>query len=99
MLNDGKNPALFFSRMSKIIEIFCSNCGSKLWIDSESGEILKAEKSTKKTSPSLEDLLKKEQEKKEKADERLKQMHSLLETKKKKAAEIFEKSLKNDSGE
>ena len=79
--------------MSKIIEIECPHCHSNLWVDSEKKTVIQHEKTKKKNFESFDSLLKKEKEKKEKADERFILAKELEKEKKKKAEAIFKKSL------
>jgi hypothetical protein len=81
--------------MANIIEIECPECHSSLWVDLEKKAVVQHKKSKKKTFASFDDLLIKEKEKKEKADERFLMARDLEQAKKKKAEEIFEKSLKD----
>lgn len=80
--------------MSTLIEVECPHCHALLWVDTEAHEVIKYEKSDKKTHSSFEDLLSKEKQKKEKVEERFSQARSLEEAKKKKAEELFQKSIK-----
>lgn len=78
--------------MGKIIEIECPECHGVLWIDVDANTVVQHSKSRKKNFSSFDDLLLKEKEKKEKADERFLMAKELEETKKKKAEELFNKS-------
>ena len=80
--------------MDQLIEIECPLCHAALWVDVEKKNVVQHKKSAKKASSSLEELLNKEKEKKEKADERFTQARELEQIKKKKAAEFFEKTIK-----
>jgi len=79
--------------MDNIIEVECPSCHASLWVDTERREVVQHKKSPKKIHSSLEELLNKEKEKKEKFDERFIQADQLAKAKKKKAEELFEKSL------
>ncbi|NIM12833.1 MAG: hypothetical protein GTO45_29880 [Candidatus Aminicenantes bacterium] len=79
--------------MANIIEIECPACHSSLWVDVEKKVVVQHKKSKKKTFASFDDLLTKEKEKKEKVDERFLMARDLEQAKKKKAEEIFKKSL------
>lgn len=81
--------------MANIIEIECPGCHSSLWVDVEKKVVVQHKKTKKKTFSSFDDLLLKEKEKKEKVDERFLMAKDLEQAKKKKAQEIFEKSLKD----
>jgi hypothetical protein len=82
--------------MANIIEIECPECHSSLWVDVDQKVVVQHKKSGKKVNASFDDLLLKEKEKKEKADERFLMAKELEQAKKKKAEEIFQKSLKMD---
>lgn len=79
--------------MANIIEIECPLCHSDLWVDVEKKVVVQHKKTKKKNFASFDDLLVKEKEKKEKADERFLMARDLEQAKKKKAEEIFKKSL------
>lgn len=79
--------------MSNIIEIECPGCHGKLWVDVDKKAVIDHKKQKKKKTASLDDLLVKEKEKKEKSDERFSMAKNLNEAKRKKAEEIFNKSL------
>ncbi len=80
--------------MGNLIEIQCPVCHANLWVDAEKQNIVQHKRSEKKTVSSFEDLLNKEKQKKEAADERFIQAKSLEQAKKKKAAEFFEQTIK-----
>jgi hypothetical protein len=80
--------------MNTLIEVECPHCHARLWVDTEAQEVVKHEKSEKKTHSSFEDLLSREKQKKEKVEERFSQAKSLEAAKKKKAEELFSQSLK-----
>ncbi len=82
--------------MANIIEIECPECHSSLWVDVDLKVVVQHNKALKKVNASFDDLLIKEKEKKEKADERFLMARDLEQAKKKKAEEIFRKSLKTD---
>ncbi len=79
--------------MANIIEIECPECHSNLWVDIEKKIVVQHKKTKKKSFASFDDLLVKEKEKKEKVDERFLIARDLEQAKKKKAEEIFKKSL------
>jgi hypothetical protein len=79
--------------MANIIEIECPECHASLWVDTDTQVIVQHKKIKKSTTASFDDLLIKEKEKKEKADERFLMAKDLEQAKKKKAEEIFKKSL------
>lgn len=79
--------------MSKIIEVECPICHSNLWIDADNQNIIQHEKTKKKNFESFDELLLKEKEKKEKADERFLIAEELEKAKKKKAEDLFKKSI------
>lgn len=83
--------------MSEMIKTVCPCCHAELWVDPQSGAVVQHKKSEKKNFSSLEELLVKEKEKKEKTDERFLQAKKLEEAKKKKAEEMFRQSLKEGS--
>lgn len=80
--------------MDNLIEIHCPVCHASLWVDVDKKNVLQHKKSERKTISSFEELLNKEKEKKEAADERFSQAKSLEQAKKKKAAEFFEQTIK-----
>jgi hypothetical protein len=81
--------------MANIIEIECPACHSDLWVDVEKKVVVQHKKTKKKNFASFDDLLVKEKEKKEKVDERFLMARDLEQAKKKKAEEIFKKSLED----
>jgi hypothetical protein len=80
--------------MENIIEIECPGCHTNLWVDVEKKVVVQHQKSKKKNFSSFDDLLLKEKQKKESVDERFLMAKDLEQAKKKKAEEIFVKSLK-----
>jgi len=80
--------------MSKIIEVECPICHSNLWIDVDNQNIIQHEKTKKKNFRSFDELLLNEKEKKEKADEKFLTAKELEKAKKKKAEDLFKKSIK-----
>jgi hypothetical protein len=80
--------------MENIIEIECPGCHSNLWVDVEKKVVVDHKKTTKKTFSSFDDLLIKEKQKKETVDERFLMAKDLEQAKKKKAEEIFARSIK-----
>lgn len=82
--------------MAELIEIECPECHATLWIDPEKKIVVQHKKTKKKNFSSFEDLLVKEKQKKDKTEERFLLAKDLEEAKKKKAEEIFNKSLKED---
>ncbi len=85
--------------MGKIVESHCPNCHCQLWVETETGQVLSHKKSEKKNTHSFDDLLKIEKEKKENAEERFLAAKNLEEEKRRKAAALFEKSLKSTEKE
>ena len=79
--------------MAELIEVECPVCHCTLWVDVEKKVVVQHEKTKKKTFTSFDDLLLKEKEKKEKTEERFLSAKDLEQAKKKKAEEIFKKSL------
>ena len=79
--------------MANMIEIECPECHSSLWVDVEKKVVVQHNKTKKKNLASFDDLLVKEKEKKEKVDERFLMARDLEQARKKKAEEIFKKSL------
>lgn len=79
--------------MANIIEIECPECHASLWVDTDTKVIVQHKKIKKTTTASFDDLLLKEKVKKEKVDERFLMAKDLEQAKKKKAEEIFKKSL------
>jgi len=80
--------------MDNLIEIHCPVCHASLWVDADKKNVVQHKKSEKKTISSFEELLTKEKQKKEAADERFSQAKSLEQAKKKKAADFFEQNIK-----
>jgi uncharacterized protein YbaR (Trm112 family) len=76
-----------------MIEVECPVCHGKLWVDTEKKCVVQHKRSEKKQHSSFEELLGKEKEKREAADERFLQARS-LEQAKKKAAELFDQTIK-----
>jgi hypothetical protein len=76
------------------IEIQCPICHACLWVDTEKKSVVQHKRSEKKVFSSFEELLNKEKVKKEAVDERFSQAKSLEQAKKKKAADLFEQTLK-----
>jgi hypothetical protein len=81
--------------MENIIEIECPGCHTNLWVDVEKKVVVQHQKTKKKNFSSFDDLLLQEKHKKESVDERFLMAKDLEQAKKKKAQEIFEKSLKD----
>ncbi|HHF42917.1 MAG: hypothetical protein DRI99_04115 [Candidatus Aminicenantes bacterium] len=81
------------SDQKKLISVNCPICHSILWIDPVLGEVIKVEKG-KRPKSSLDDLLLKEKEKKEKADLRFEATAKMAREKRRKIEEEFEKFLK-----
>lgn len=79
--------------MANIIEIECPECHSNLWVDVDTKTIVQHKKVKKTNTASFDDLLLQEKVKKEKVDERFSMAKDLEKAKKKKAEEIFNKSL------
>lgn len=82
--------------MANIIEVECPECHSSVWVDVDLKVVVQHKKSEKKIHSSFDDLLLKEKEKKQKVDERFLMAKELEQAKKKKAEEIFRKSLQSD---
>lgn len=81
------------SNDTNIIEIECPGCHGTIWVDVEKRVAVKHEKTKKKNFVSFDDLLVKEKQKKETTEERFLMAKDLEQAKKKKAEEIFIKSL------
>lgn len=79
--------------MANIIEIECPECHSNLWVDVDTKVIVEHKKVKKSKTASFDALLLKEKEKKDKVEERFLMAKDLEQAKKKKAEEIFKKSL------
>lgn len=79
--------------MANIIEIECPECHASLWVDADTKVIVQHKKIKKTNTASFDDLLLKEKVKKEKVEERFLMAKDLEQAKKKKAEEIFKKSL------
>ena len=79
--------------MANIIEIECPDCHTSLWVDVDKKIVVQHKKTKKKNASSFDDLLTKEKQKKEQVDERFLMARDLEQAKKKKAEEIFQKSL------
>ena len=80
--------------MENLIEVHCPACHASLWVDIDSRQVVQHKRSAKKVHSSFEDLLSKEKQKKEAVEERFTQAKSLEQAKKKKAAELFEQTIK-----
>jgi hypothetical protein len=79
--------------MANIIEIECPDCHSNLWVDVDNKVVVQHKKVKKTNTASFDDLLLKEKAKKDKVEERFLMAKDLEQAKKKKAEEIFNKSL------
>jgi hypothetical protein len=79
--------------MANIIEIECPDCHTNLWVDVDKKTVVQHKKTKKKNFTSFDDLLSKEKQKKEQTDERFLMARDLEQAKKKKAEEIFQKTL------
>ncbi len=77
---------------SGVFETACPCCGAILWIDGETCEVIKSER-TKKKKGSLDDLLVKEKKRQEEFDRRFDAGFELRQEKKTKAEELFQKAL------
>ncbi len=84
--------------MPKLIEVDCPQCRSKLWVDIESRQVVQHKKATRRETADFSDLLQKEKEKKEKADQRFAQARELEQAKKEKAKRLFEQQIKISTG-
>lgn len=84
--------------MPKLIEVDCPQCRSRLWVDIESCQVVQHKKATRREPVDFSDLLQKEKEKKEKADQRFAQARELEQAKKEKAKKLFEQQIKNSTG-
>lgn len=74
-----------------IVPIHCPCCRTRLWIDLESGEVIKSEKAAKEKS-SLDDLLAKEKMKQAGMDKRFASTAELARKKKEEARDRFSKA-------
>jgi len=79
--------------MEELFELECPACRCRIWVDSRDKTVVEYKRSEKMTHSSLEDLLLKEKEKKEKVEERFKKADELQKAKKRQAEEIFLRSL------
>ncbi len=82
--------------MEDIFEIDCPVCRCRLWVDSGDKRVIDHKRSEKRVNSSLEELLLKEKEKKEKVEERFKKAGELEKAKKKQAEELFFQSMKEN---
>lgn len=79
--------------MDNLIELECPECHAALWVDLDRKIVVQHKKTTKKNSSSFDDLLVQEKKKKETVEERFLMARDLEEAKRKKAEEIFKKSM------
>lgn len=78
-----------------VFEIVCPCCGSVLWVDGISREIVKTEKHAARKKGSLDDLLEKEKKRHDEFGRKFEATAELERQKKEKAREAFEKALEN----
>lgn len=76
-----------------IFRLLCPCCGTVLWVDAVTGEIMQFEKRAEKKKDSLEDLLLKEKKKKEEMERKFEATAELEKKKLEKAKEKFAKAL------
>lgn len=77
-----------------LFSVTCPCCHTRLWIDPDSKTVIKTEKPPRKKS-SLDDLLVKEKQKKEEADQRFVSTAELARRKKEEARDKFAKAFGN----
>jgi|Deesub1362B_J571_1020462.scaffolds.fasta_scaffold00019_14 hypothetical protein len=82
------------SDQKKLISLVCPTCHSILWIDPKLEAVIKVEKG-KRPKSSLDDLLMKEKEKKEKADLRFEATAKMARERRRKIEKEFEQFLQN----
>jgi len=83
--------------MPEIIKITCPQCNEILWIDKESGEIVKHENGIKKEKKNLDEIVLKEKEKQKKLKEKFEVIKEIEKKKKQELEKMFKKKNKNDS--
>ncbi len=77
----------------EVFQILCPGCGSLLWIDPLTKQVIHSEKRKRKKEGSLEELLLKEKKKREEMERRFQATAELEKKKRKKAHEKFKEAL------
>jgi len=77
----------------KVFQLVCPCCGTTIWVDTETREVLQTERAKKKKS-SLDDLVSKEAKRAEDMSRKFDATFELQEEKKQKADERFRQALK-----
>lgn len=80
-------------KKSEVFQLVCPCCGSLLWIDPVTQEVIQFEKRGKKKKGSLDDLLLKEKKKKDEFDRKFQATAELEKKKWQEAQEKFKKAL------
>jgi Zn-finger nucleic acid-binding protein len=75
-----------------VFSVVCPCCGATLWLDGETGSVLRSEKA-KKAKGSLDDLLVKEHKRQSEFDRKFDATFELQKEKHAKADEVFKKAL------
>ncbi|OPZ58502.1 MAG: hypothetical protein BWY86_01475 [Candidatus Aminicenantes bacterium ADurb.Bin508] len=73
----------------RVFSVVCPDCGSRLWIDSETKTVLRKEKPSRRPGLSLDSLMEKEKRKKETLPGKMDAAWELKEKKKAEAEEAF----------
>lgn len=84
--------------MAALKKITCPVCHHILWVD-ENDQVIKHEKGTRRPRQSLDRLIQREKEKKEKFDETFLSARELERRKKKEAEDIFQNALRNQKNQ
>jgi hypothetical protein len=78
---------------SKVFEIACPHCHTRLWVDISTKNVIRAEKGGAKPKSSLDELLEKEHKRRSEFEQKFEATAALEKQKKEKAKEKFEKAL------
>ncbi len=75
-----------------VFEVTCPHCQSRLWVDARTQSVIKTEKASKKKS-SFDDLLEKEQRRKNEFEQKFEATAEMEKQKREKAQEKFARAL------
>ena len=81
---------------SNILRVECPECRSILWVEKQTGEIVKREKTAKREKKDFTVLLEKEKKHNEILKDKFEWIKEAEQEKKKELEKIFEKSIKDD---
>lgn len=83
------------SEEKNVFDIVCPVCSSILWVDSQTGTVVRKEKGAVKKKTSFDSLLLREKKKKEEADRRFAATSEMEKERRKKAMNMYRKAFKN----